>query len=142
MNHHYSDIRDKLGEPLWFDEHAVPRYCDFAPNQTANIYADECVLYLIRCQNCNREFRVCESTSRSDVMLARHMGNDASMLSERVAHLHYGDPPNIQCCPSGPTMNSEPVRVLEFWSRVDSKFRDWSRRPELEIAIQCDWRDS
>ncbi len=22
MNHHYSDIRDKLGEPLWWDEAA------------------------------------------------------------------------------------------------------------------------
>ena len=33
-------------------------------------------------------------------------------LASRVADgtIHYGDPPNAECCASGPTMNSEPAR--------------------------------
>ena len=29
--------------------------------------------------------------------------------------LHYGDPPNDGCCDAGPTMNSVPHRVIEYW---------------------------
>lgn len=31
--------------------------------------------------------------------------------------IYYGDPPNIGCCPSGPTMNSIPVKIVEYWSK-------------------------
>ena len=36
MHHHYADIRDRLGTPLWWDEYGVPRYCEFGPNEGAN----------------------------------------------------------------------------------------------------------
>lgn len=35
-------------------------------------------------------------------------------------------------------MNSEPVRVLEFWHRPGM---GWQRDPELEREIKCDWMD-
>jgi hypothetical protein len=40
MYRRYDDILSRIAEePTWFDEHAVPRYCTFAPDQIANIYA-------------------------------------------------------------------------------------------------------
>jgi hypothetical protein len=70
MNHDYQDILDLIVEPpRWWDEHAVPRWCEFHPEATANIYADEALLMLIECQDCGHEFHVCMSVSRSDVMM-------------------------------------------------------------------------
>ena len=59
--------------------------------------------------------------------------------------LHYGDPPNSQCCAAGPTMNSEPHRVVEFWKR--RSFNEtwkphellWERDHSLETDIRPDW---
>ncbi len=143
MNHHYSDIRDLIHKsPRWWDEQAVPRYCPFAPDQLANIYADECVLLLISCQNCEREFQVGMSSSRSDVM--REFWLQKEEVTEQRARqhsltgqvesgvIHYGDPPNIECCPSGPSMNCNDLRVLEFWRRDRG---DWVRVPELERVL-------
>ena len=46
---------------------------------------------------------------------------------------HYGDPPNMGCCPAGPTMNCEDIKILEFWEMVDMR---WVRVPELEIESE------
>jgi hypothetical protein len=44
MLQHYEDILSRIAEPpRGFDEHGVPRYCDFAPHRIANIYAREIV---------------------------------------------------------------------------------------------------
>jgi hypothetical protein len=133
MNHHYSDIRDKIPEvPKWFDERAVPRYCDFTPDATADIYADECALALIKCQNCGHEFHVLFSRSVISQLDDKY---DQHTIAERIRKnwLHYGDPPNIQCCLSGPTMNSEPVKVLEYWHKNDN--HDWIRDETLEVGL-------
>lgn len=136
MNHHYRDITDKLGDPKWWDEHAVPRYCDFSPDATANIYAKEVALVLIECQNCRTEFRVCFSTDgmawlRGEVKLHSLAGDVERGL------IHYGDPPNAGCCPAGPTMNSVPRRILEFWAKGD-RF-EWKRLRKLEHPLDCEW---
>lgn len=137
MNHHYEDIRSRIPEPpKWFDESAVPRWSAFGPRETANIYADEVCFVHIECQNCGHPFLVCFSWCKSD----EYLDPKKAPLSKRVKDLHYGDPPNIGCCPSGPTMNSVPRRVVQFWSRVDPSL-EWHRVPELEIAIDCDWAD-
>lgn len=137
MHHHYSDIRDKLGEPQWWDEYAVPRYCDFGPRQAAYIYARQIVLLLIECQNCGTEFKVCMTSGDLD----------KKSLEELVQadEIHYGDPPHTQCCPAGPTMNSVPRRVLEFWDSYDDEggyIWDARRRPDLERGIECEWADA
>jgi hypothetical protein len=156
MNHDYSDIRAKIAEkPTWFDEHAVPRYCEFTPDSVANIYAESVALVQILCQSCHAEFHVAFSYHQffsrldlqprpiPDVAFSYHQFFSRLDLQPRpipdmVADksLHYGDPPNVGCCPAGATMNSIPVRVLEYWKREGFV---WVRVPELEIEITPDW---
>jgi hypothetical protein len=125
MKANYHDILSRISEPPhWFDEEAVPRFIPFDPDQAANIYATEAVLLKIECQSCGRPFEVCMTNS-----------GYGQTLSEAVVakSIHYGDPPNIECCHAGPTMNSEPIKVLQFWLRVGC---DWTRVPELEIDVE------
>jgi hypothetical protein len=153
MNNDYADIREGMlpREPEWWDEHAVPRYCEFSPDVVSDIYADEVILFEITCQGCGRKFLVADS---------RAAWRDRAPLSAEIKDkaIHYGDPPNIGCCASGPTMNSEPRRVVEYWHRshmehtradpdlagahivtdVAEYFR-WRRDPKLEIDITPDW---
>ena len=128
MNNEYRDIRDRIPEPpRWFDECAVPRYCAFAPEHAANIYAKEAALLSIECQACAHKFDVC-MTSISDGKIAAAIRNGS---------LHYGDPPNVECCHGGPSMNCVDWRVLEYWSR-DTDF-NWRRDPSLEIDLLARW---
>jgi hypothetical protein len=110
MHRHYSDILGRVPTPpIWFDEVAVPRFEAFTPLLTWNIYANEAVLFRIECQGCARPFDVCMTWSKC------HPFSLAECVRQNL--LHYGDPPNIGCCDPGPTMNSYPRRVLEFWHR-------------------------
>lgn len=148
MLNDYADIRDRIPEkPKWFDENGVPRYCDFAPDQCADIYADEAVLALITCQGCQEVFRVAFTISSHDKIVAgMRMGGKEEHFAEamkmtlaqkiRDKTLHYGDPPNTRCCAAGPTMNSEPRLVLEYWHR---ERLDWVRDSDLEGNIEPDW---
>ena len=145
MRHHYDDIRSRIAEePRWFDEKAVPRYCEFHPDRTANIYAREAVLFRIRCQGCPQTFDVCMSWSMGvREALARPPVTSSPLPGLiRTGALHYGDPPNVRCCPAGPTMNSEPMRVLQFWRQggPNAAF-EWVRVPDLEVALDPDWID-
>ena len=111
MKHHYRDIRDRLGQPAWWDEVGVPRYCDFGPNEVNDVYARQSVLMLIICQSCGLSFQVALSWGLADEAARR------PTLVEAVEQntIHYGDPPNVLCCSPGPTMNSIPKQVIEFW---------------------------
>lgn len=130
MHETYDDIRSRIQElPKWFDEYAVPRYCEFHPEHCADIYARQACLLRIECQGCGREFRVAMSWSGYDEIEA------LDWLVEQKT-IHYGDPPNVECCASGPTMNSVPRRVLQFWRRTRP---EWERVSGLEIEIDPDW---
>lgn len=110
MHADYRDIRDLIPTPpLWFDEFGVPRYRRFSPLLLANIYARECAFVRIHCQACDREFHVAVSWS----------DEPPSTLAELIQsnRLHYGDPPNVDCCGTGPTMSSVPRKIMEYWSR-------------------------
>lgn len=158
MNHHYSDIRSKIIEPpTWFDEQAVPRYCPFAPGESSDIYADEVALVEIACQSCDTRFMAAfshGSTSWSRGELKAH----GQWTPDDVRKFHYGDPPNVACCMSGPTMNSVPLRCVEFWRKGGEEFTepmpdhpglrrclpgyfDWRRITENEITIDCEWAE-
>lgn len=141
MNEYYKDIIEKIPEkPTWFDEHAVPRYCQFSPREIANIYADECALVLIACQSCKTEFKVALSHDKMDNVRYRMMfDRDCPSLANEIGDrtIHYGDPPNIECCPTGPTMNSVPIKVLQYWERWN--IFEWKRHKELEIEVKPDW---
>lgn len=132
MRHNYDDIRSRIAAaPLWWDEHAVPRYAPFDPSLVANIYAVEAALVEIECQACRHPFLVAFSIDRMQIAMG-----DAAETGMDVRTLHYGDPPNIGCCPAGPTMNSIPRRVVQFWTRPHL---DWIRRPSEEVPIVCEW---
>lgn len=122
----YHDILSRIDEPpSWFDENAVPRFVQFEPIRLANIYARECMLLLIRCQSCRTEFQVAMS------------GGGALQNEIRDNEIHFGDPPNTGCCDVGASMNSVPLRVLEYWRQPD--VFSWVRDPALEVAIDCSW---
>lgn len=155
MHHHYADIRERIrADPRWWDEAGVPRYSRFHPTQTANIYAQECCLLLITCQGCGTEFQVALSQSHmgqyQDAELSLRADRicepsseqlDQAMQEAKLSHatrlglIHYGDPPNVGCCPAGATMNSIPVRVMEFWVLEAGR---WERKTELEIDLRGD----
>lgn len=126
MHHTYHDITDKLGTPLWYDEHAVPRYCKFAPTEVANIYAKQVVLFRIACQGCFKMFAVAESWSSPVQIFGRDL---ASQILD--GSLHYGDPPNAECC-GGTTMNCLDLYVIEYWERIDF---EWVRNAKYEIEL-------
>ena len=150
MNHHYSDIRGRIAEPpKWWDEHAVPRYNEFIPEELANIYAEECCLLLICCQGCGQEFKVAisiDAFARFEELHQRSGGTrpnaedvETHWLADDIRHsrINYGDPPNVSCCDAGPSMNSVPMRVLEYW-RKSIEHWGWERDSTLEVDIHSD----
>ena len=112
MNRYYKDIIDIAGEPQWWDEHAVPRYCEFSPAML-DIYAREVAFFRIACQNCGREFDVALSWSIID----QATGHEP-LSHTWFTDLSYGDPPNVGCCMSGPTMNSVFIKTHSLWTRL------------------------
>jgi hypothetical protein len=142
MHDSYDDIRSRISEPpKWFDENAVPRYSDFAPGEQSNIYADRVAFVLIACQNCREKFKVCFSSCSMD-RLRWQLRHEQLGVENPCKHdlwdgcvdgsIHFGDPPNTQCCPAGPTMNCLDLRVLEAWERVNF---EWVRKPECEVML-------
>jgi hypothetical protein len=137
MHHHYEDIRDRISDPpVWYDENAVPRYCNFAPSEVADIYAAEVALVEIACQNCEKPFLVAFSRSISwrIMIISGIRGMTVRDIADliRDKSLHYGDPPNFGCCAAGPAMNCNDIRVVEYWRR---KHMDWERDHLLEIPL-------
>jgi hypothetical protein len=134
MHQPYKDITSKLGDPIWWDENAVPRYCEFEPRQAADIYAREVALVLIQCQDCRHRFRV--AISFSYLNWNWNDGKPGPSLAESIKSnaISYGDPPNIGCCPAGPTMSSDEISVLEFW-HFNTKTFEWERDSSLEITL-------
>ena len=125
MNYRFKYLLDKLGNPKWWEETGHPRYCVFAPDETYNIYASEVALIEIACQQCSTRFLVSMNWSRGQVSLSKRIRNKS---------LHYGDPPNIACCPAGATMNCLDLRVVEFWQK-NAEF-EWVRLPEFEVDLE------
>lgn len=126
MHHQYTDILSRITEPpSWFDEHAVPRYGAFAPSELANIYAVEAVLVQLACQSCGKSMLAAMSRGQHD---------EERPLREQIIarRLSYGDPPNTGCCFAGPSMTSDMLRVIEYWSRAGF---DWRRESTLELPL-------
>ena len=129
MHAHYADILSRIAEPpQWWDENAVPRYDAFAPDECADLYVDEVALVEIACQACGVRFQVAFSYG-----FMGKVKKEASIAARILdGTLHWGDPPNVQCCPAGPTMNCVDLRVVEYWKR-DSF--DWDRLPAFELTL-------
>ncbi|KKL12522.1 hypothetical protein LCGC14_2534920 [marine sediment metagenome] len=144
MHESYEDIRSRIKEkPSWYDENGVPRYGDFAPDKSPNIYADEVMLLQIACQNCSGQFKVEMNFSKADEMM---VGRQPRGFSDEIRFwkdhgkmrgnwppVHYGDPPNHGCI--GDTMNCIDLRVSQLWIRTNK--RDWHRLTDLEIELEA-----
>lgn len=131
VKQNYSDIMSRIkDDPAWWDANGVPRWCDYHPSSGASIYATESALVEIACQACFKIF-LCE-VSWDQYTLA-WTGKKFPSLSEDLEGLAYGDPPNMGCCPAGPTMTSVSLRVHQFWARENGM---WKRQPQNEIEIQ------
>jgi hypothetical protein len=130
----YDDILSLIPKPPeWWDENGVPRYCAFHPHECADIYADEAVLVLIRCQSCSREFHVAMTHL---AIREKEVGEPSFRECIPKRDVEYGDPPNIGCCSSGPTMMAIPCRIVQCWARHHSpEGTQWIRMPELEVSF-------
>lgn len=137
MHRHYADLLALTSEPpKWWDDNAVPRWCEFSPH-ALGVYIDQAALIEIKCQACERPMLVAASWGRTDATIgAIRRGEDVSSIKSLAdfaesRDLRWGDPPNHNC--GGDSMSSEPVRVVEFWDRISW---EWERRPELEVPLR------
>jgi hypothetical protein len=150
MKTFYGDILERISEPpSWWDTNGVPRYGAFDPRKTS-VYAHEVALLKVCCQECRREFAVA---------LFYDLDEPGRLLFEEIqrSSVHYGDPPRPLgegkwgtdsdgtpmegCCLSGPTMNSVPRQVLEYWHRGADTEYGWVRDPTYELSLKPDWWD-
>lgn len=131
MKQQYQDIIEAFdSSPKWFDEHGVPRNVPFHPQEVADVYAREVALVRVRCQGCGTVFLVAVSWAVADGM------DGIAKLSKEPKGIEYGDPPNVGCCSTGPTMTSVPIRIVQFWQRR----RDgWRRDATKEVDCEPEW---
>lgn len=134
----YNDIKDLIDkEPLWYDNHGVPRYRPFTPIMLG-VYDKYAVLAEIACQNCGHEFHVGDGVTGATWVAGEVRINS---LADLVNGYHYGDPPSHGCV--GDTMNSICYRVLEAWEHTKATNWEWRRFTEYEGFIKYpdgDWR--
>jgi hypothetical protein len=129
MHQYYKDILDRIDEPpTWFDDYGVPRFADFSPQCLGNIYASEAALAEVSCQACGVRFKV----ALTDAFARGRLGLSDEI---RLGQVHYGDPPNVNCCGAGASMNSVMHRVLEYWTRDYEVSSGWQRDPTFEGPV-------
>lgn len=129
MHQHFQDILERIAEPpSWFDENGTPRYGAFGPERVNNIYVQEAALAEIECQACRTRFRV----ALTDALASR---TESLGDTIRLRTVDYGDPPNMNCCPAGPTMSSVMRHIAEYWYRDYEIGLDWIRDPRLEGPV-------
>ena len=134
MKASFDDIRALTAlDPQWYDSNGVPRYCEFRPFESPNIYAREVVFFEIACQHCGQRFLVEEHRDELQEAYRKACGAKDFHLTEAVQKhtLSYRDPPYHGC--TGDSMLSVTLRVIEFWRR-EPQFQ-WARAPELEIPF-------
>ena len=132
----YKDITDKLGEPIWFDKHGVPRYCEFHPSRVG-VYARLVLYFKIGCQSCDAKWKVAVDHSKASLQGYRLMENSVDIF-------HYGDPPiygHDADCSAGATMNSVPIQVISLWKFSDMAANwEWIEQKEHRgMSLWPDW---
>ncbi|AEG14358.1 hypothetical protein Desku_0752 [Desulfofundulus kuznetsovii DSM 6115] len=128
MKPDYDDIKSRLGEPLWYDRHGVPRYDPFEPGM-CGVYAEYVALLEIACQACGRRFTVAvDLDSVECVGWQDRTGLSVLPGVDKPGAFCYGDPPRHECI--GDTMSSDVCRIVEFWERSQGTRWKWVRRRE------------
>lgn len=134
----YHDLRSRLGEPLWWDEAAVPRYDPFRPDALDGAH-DEVALVEIKC-GCGASWAAAMSSDETD----RFYNPWSEPLSTRIEQgfLYWGSaPPGAHACGGGETVSVEVPRVLELWRKVVTPWHAptaWLRVPALERTLPDD----
>ena len=119
MQQAYHDIKDKLGEPLWYDEAGVPRYAEFHPTLANDVYAQEIALLEVACQHCGWHYQVA-------------LMGGGIMMHTPLNTLRWIDDPPEHGCPIGETESAEMLRVLQFWQRGENTGYEWRHVPSAE----------
>jgi hypothetical protein len=135
MHPSYDDIKKLAGEPMWYSEGGVPRYDDFHP-KLCSVYNTYVALVQIACQACQREFSAASCVDMLDMVqikleMPRQQERPEQDAWDLIGSFHYGDPPRHACV--GDSMNSVPLRVLQFWKR--EILHDWKRDESLELSF-------
>lgn len=154
----YTDLRERLGEPLWHDSHGVPRYAPFHPTMLG-VYDDWAALFEVTCCGCGQRFECGAGMHALGVTLRRSNRGQESLEGltsdedrrrwlERVHaeldcpkgatdHLvDWGDAPwhtlpeGGQC--PGTTMGVDLGPVLQLWHKVRG---EWVRADEKNEVL-------
>lgn len=133
----YMDIRKRINEPpQWFDCHGVPRYDEFHPDLSPNIYANEVILLEIECQECRKRLFVELHWTNWNYRESFKEFFEKRKRGITVHGIRYGDPPRHGCV--GDTMQSISIAVRQFWSKNTGtrlKDCDWDRVAEYEQRL-------
>jgi hypothetical protein len=132
----YDDIISRLGPPLWYDDNGTPRYEAFAVG-FCNVYDDHIALLEVACQLCDQRFVVASGyhSDRDRPPVLPHVEADNQSDPWFAAgDFDYGDPPRHDDH-AGETMNSVPIRILEFWIRSSARGLPWNREPKYELTF-------
>ena len=138
----YADIVARLGPPVWWDYHGVPRYKSFHP-EMCGVYARFVAYLEIGCQSCRTRFMV--AIDRTEAMVWPEIAYTVDHLPTKddIRWFHYGDPPRHNLSDyqhgakgwekhcSGTTMNCLTHRIVEFWRRTNE---GWKRDFQYEIT--------
>lgn len=129
----YNDILNRIADPpLWWLD-GVPRYQPFKPFETS-VYAGEALLIEAECQHCGKPFTL-------GLHSPLHHGEFRSALERTNDLPPIGDPPNHDCDGSGNSMNALPMRITEFWEKVNVATNpkhwrgEWQRVSTFEITL-------
>lgn len=138
MKSNYEDILSLTNKkPLWYDQNGCPRFVEFHPSLSPNIYASNVVLLEIACQACDHTFYVemnC-STFDGDNFAERCWRFLKDKKYPMWSPLHYGDPPIHGCV--GDTENCNDLQILQFWKKDYNRGLDdkWVRDTQYEFKF-------
>lgn len=153
----YGDIRERAGDPDWFDERGVPRYGEFHP-EMVTIYGETVALYVIGCQGCEIQLRVSHDygdpyMTRKFFYKERYGGPPNTDPTEDKegwerwreeleaewipARYSFGDPPRHNCV--GDTMGSYTLACEQWWERSGVPDFSWERVEDNEVVINEDF---
>jgi hypothetical protein len=68
----YPDLREKLGDPLWIDQHGVPRYAPFTPELASEVYCTWVLRLSVKCQACGKIFDCARSIAWHKIAAEHH----------------------------------------------------------------------
>lgn len=126
----YKDLRTRLGKPLWIDQHGVPRYDEFTPQDAAEIYNDFVLVMDVKCQSCGKMFKCVTSIAKHSLWLkstpveptTKNILSHLFGWGDAPWHTQHGDEDDFNGQCAGTAMSTDYV-ASEFWVR--GKSREW-----------------